>query len=318
MPEPNSDGFQFTPAAGAAWVSGIVSFDGNDDYDLWLYDDYSGSLGGFSNEIAISSDGPGETDFVVGGASTAARSFYPAAVRENAPAGQVYFVDQMDALDRRGDEGREQWRAQIMDPQRFVDVYEGDFAGGQVYYITAAAFRGSSDLAFRIFPPDPGGIYAKEQAIAASINLTSDGQAVDVLTFVAPQSGRYPIVVYRKTGDGISEPVAYHFFWDVIVTGVGEGSMAEAQLGFAVSPNPMAVATRLSFRMPQPAPVRLFLFDVHGRLVKRLAEGPFEKGTFSLEWDGRNEEGMRIHPGVYFALLSVEGRGVMRQLTVVK
>ncbi|MDM7915105.1 MAG: right-handed parallel beta-helix repeat-containing protein, partial [Candidatus Eisenbacteria bacterium] len=56
-------------------------------------------------------------------------------------------------------------------------------------------------------------------------------------------------------------------------------------------PNPSRPATSILFDLPRAASVRLDVFDVSGRLVRRLAEGPFEAGSHAVAWDARDGSG---------------------------
>jgi hypothetical protein len=65
-------------------------------------------------------------------------------------------------------------------------------------------------------------------------------------------------------------------------------------------PNPFADVARVAFALPVAAPVELAVYDVSGRLVRMLADGPMPAGRHVREWDGRDEQGRRVSSGVYF------------------
>ena len=50
--------------------------------------------------------------------------------------------------------------------------------------------------------------------------------------------------------------------------------------------------------------MRLELFDLAGRRVRSLVSGVLPAGEVSREWDGRDEAGHGVHPGVYFVRLT--------------
>jgi flagellar hook assembly protein FlgD len=57
------------------------------------------------------------------------------------------------------------------------------------------------------------------------------------------------------------------------------------------------------------------LFDVRGRLVRRIADGSYEAGLQSAVWDGRDGEGRRVAAGLYF--LRAKSAGEERTLKLV-
>ncbi|MBD3348399.1 MAG: hypothetical protein GF400_04275 [Candidatus Eisenbacteria bacterium] len=74
-------------------------------------------------------------------------------------------------------------------------------------------------------------------------------------------------------------------------------------------PHPMSSSTTFEFRVPRssaPGPVRasLTIYDVAGRVVRRVCEGEFGGGTHSVPWDGRSRSGEPVASGCYFYALT--------------
>jgi len=80
---------------------------------------------------------------------------------------------------------------------------------------------------------------------------------------------------------------------------LGQQPLAGLELA-ANEPNPFSQATELRFSLPQGRDVKLSVFDLQGRLVQVLAEGPARAGVTSVSWNGRDTAGSRVAPGVYF------------------
>ncbi|HEX7878363.1 MAG TPA: FlgD immunoglobulin-like domain containing protein, partial [Candidatus Eisenbacteria bacterium] len=79
-------------------------------------------------------------------------------------------------------------------------------------------------------------------------------------------------------------------------------------------PNPMTASTQIGYRLDQAGEARVDLFDVSGRLVRRLEAGTFEAGDRTVTWDGRDASGGIAPPGIYLYRLSVNGRSLSRKL----
>ncbi len=80
------------------------------------------------------------------------------------------------------------------------------------------------------------------------------------------------------------------------VLGVGE---TPRTLSLSVSPNP-ARRANVSFTLPRDTDVQLGVFDVSGRRVAVLASGRMSAGTYQKAWNGSDDGGARVRPGVYF------------------
>jgi hypothetical protein len=54
-----------------------------------------------------------------------------------------------------------------------------------------------------------------------------------------------------------------------------------------IEPNPFSAATEISYSLPQPGVCRVHLYDVTGKLVAKLTDGPVRAGNYTLNLDGR-------------------------------
>jgi hypothetical protein len=95
-----------------------------------------------------------------------------------------------------------------------------------------------------------------------------------------------------------------------------------ANLAFALHqsvPNPFTgSATRIGFALPRTTDVTLHVFDVTGRLVETLVNGPVEAGAHVVDWNGRNDQGHSVANGVYFYRLQAAGESATRKMTLIR
>jgi flagellar hook assembly protein FlgD len=87
------------------------------------------------------------------------------------------------------------------------------------------------------------------------------------------------------------------------------------------TPNPFAPAsggTRLTVALSAAGDVRLAIYDVAGRLVRSLVDGHRAAGTHPVRWEGRNDAGRAVAPGVYYVRLEVAGERVVRSVVHVR
>jgi hypothetical protein len=85
-----------------------------------------------------------------------------------------------------------------------------------------------------------------------------------------------------------------------VTTGVG----GDTPPGFgivSVAPNPFNPLTTLHFTLPAAMPVTAGVWSVHGKRVRSLSdERVFGVGENTLQWDGRDDQGVPAASGVYF------------------
>lgn len=72
---------------------------------------------------------------------------------------------------------------------------------------------------------------------------------------------------------------------------------------YAAVPNPFTQTTLLKYHLSRPGKLEIDIYDATGRLVRHLVGTTAEAGYGAAEWDGRNDAGVRVGPGIYFARL---------------
>ncbi|MDX1531823.1 MAG: T9SS type A sorting domain-containing protein, partial [Rhodothermales bacterium] len=81
----------------------------------------------------------------------------------------------------------------------------------------------------------------------------------------------------------------------------------------AVYPNPLRSAAEVIFRVGRPGPARVTVYDVLGRAVAVLAEGPVGAGERRVRL-----EGARLAAGVYLVVLEAQGERRAQRVTVLR
>jgi hypothetical protein len=82
-------------------------------------------------------------------------------------------------------------------------------------------------------------------------------------------------------------------------------------------PNPSrGNVVTLGFSLTRGGAAALQIYDVNGRVVRKLAQGEFSAGPHSLTWDGRDESGRLSGPGVYFYRLTAAEGSLVRSVTL--
>jgi len=83
-------------------------------------------------------------------------------------------------------------------------------------------------------------------------------------------------------------------------------------------PNPFSGTTNFAYRVAEGgSSVEVGVYNVAGRLVKTLASGSQPAGTYTVTWNGSDDSGVRMAPGVYFLKSKVGGEQVVNRLIYV-
>jgi hypothetical protein len=87
---------------------------------------------------------------------------------------------------------------------------------------------------------------------------------------------------------------------------------------FSSYPNPAGPTATFLYELEEAGHARLAIYDVSGRLVRVIHDGPAGAGWRVAEWDGRNEQGVPVAPGVYFSRLEAGQRSDTRKVALLR
>lgn len=104
------------------------------------------------------------------------------------------------------------------------------------------------------------------------------------------------------------------FFFDHRLVDAGGRPNGRVRLTLRASPNPGPGRTTFSFDLPRAGEVRLELYDGRGARLASLHEGGLAAGAHSIAWNGRDDAGNPVAPGLYFARLELDGERVTNKL----
>jgi hypothetical protein len=132
-------------------------------------------------------------------------------------------------------------------------------------------------------------------------------------------------LTYQPTTEALTDATS----WYALVGRVGNGNplpfskrpAGEASFPriFALrqsEPNPSETSTIIRFDLPAASPVRLEVFDLLGRKVATLADGPYAAGYQAITWDLRDPSGMKVRPGVYLYRMAAGAFRARRKMSV--
>ena len=179
---------------------------------------------------------------------------------------------------------------------------------------------------------------------AESIQQTNDGGFIMSGWKHEIGSGHYDIYILKTDSNGDSlwsksfggtyDDIAYDLVEDsegeFIVTGYtdsyplpGNYSAFLLKLGYETNtdniinssyfsainyPNPCNPTTTIEFSIPNSSKVELMIYNIKGQKVKTIINDLYEKGNHSITWNGDDDSGIAVIPGVYLYKLNIDGK----------
>ena len=78
-------------------------------------------------------------------------------------------------------------------------------------------------------------------------------------------------------------------------------------------PNPFNSTTNITYAVPYNCSMELFIFDIKGRVVKKLVSGYVDQGYHKVRWSSHNHAS-----GVYFVKMTAGGHINTQKLMLIK
>ena len=195
----------------------------------------------------------------------------------------------------RGDLGRYGSHAFVMQQPSFPQGLTGSSSGGDVLLSWSA--NTEPDLQSYVvycdtvmdFVPSASNDLTTVAAADTSVNLGAvpcDWFTIAAVNDQGYSSGFAAPVQQESTPTDAEHPVSYRFNLR------------------PNTPNPFNPNTRIDFELDRARHVQVTIYDLAGRLVRRLVDRSLEPGRHNTVWDGRNGRGQRVASGVYFYRLA--------------
>jgi hypothetical protein len=83
-------------------------------------------------------------------------------------------------------------------------------------------------------------------------------------------------------------------------------------------PNPFNPATEIKFDLPEPARVKIVIYDLLGREIMNLFDGMKEAGYHSIRWNSSDQRGNKVSSGIYFCRINLRGENGQQYNKVLK
>lgn len=169
---------------------------------------------------------------------------------------------------------------------------------GKIYLVWIDTRDGNSEVYFK---------YSEDDGVtwSADTRLTNNpGSCSHTHIAISPDKGNL-YVVWNDTRDRQEE---VYFKRGTILTGISELSNIEKRNQFNIVPNPFRVKTKIGWELKEEiarnlnSAIRIKIYEKNGNLVKVFSVLQHNLSN-SVIWDGTDDSGRKLPPGVYFVRL---------------
>jgi len=92
----------------------------------------------------------------------------------------------------------------------------------------------------------------------------------------------------------------------------------EFSYGVKIFPNPMSTNGTILYSVPSKTDVKINIYDIAGRLVRRLVNGEVNAGSYTAIWDRKDANGVEVTQGVFIYNFITPGYKSTGKITVIR
>lgn len=210
----------------------------------------------------------------------------------------------------------------VVDLLAFDIVNDAEVDGDVLYLSSSDPFTGGLFVYDVSTPTSPvlmgsfqeTGLGLSELEIQGEYVIASSGEEIHLFSVATPSAPshvaetRLSQLPFGITVDGAfavvgNGEVGVQILRNTLVSTVGAAASAAPPMVLAApvaTPNPFRGSTSIGYSVPEAGPVTVSIYSVGGEAVRTLTEGVHAGGAARTAWDGRNDTGHRVAPGVYF------------------
>ena len=102
-----------------------------------------------------------------------------------------------------------------------------------------------------------------------------------------------------------------------VMVGIGENEINISDLKQNI-PNPFSSITQINYSVENTGNVTLGIYNTKGQLIRILQSGRISAGEYSVIWNGLNENGNKLVPGIYYYKLNTKSGVVTKKMIMMK
>jgi hypothetical protein len=159
------------------------------------------------------------------------------------------------------------------------------------------------------------------------VERSTDHQGWSVIGFVQGNGTTTEPHAYSFTDDEVANDIYYYRLKQIDFSGQFEYS-PEIEVNVDLTPqnfelhqnfpNPFNPTTSIQFQVPKQSDVTIVVYDMLGQEVKSLFANQVQAGTYTVQWDGSNNSGLKMSSGSYIYRMTADGFIETKEMILLK
>jgi hypothetical protein len=313
----NCDGLRI-PGYTTWWQAMAVMPGTSSDVDVRLHPVLEGTKDGFGTNVALSSWGFEQSDFVMINYNTVPFAGMDVGVLNS--TGTAGYTAEHVGSTFLGNNPTDPTVPANVENGRIMDLVEvfldpDDLPGGY-FSVRLEDLGGNVDWGLSMYQANVD-FHSKASVVPGAASWGAGPGENEAFEALITESGYYCLAVWKAKSDDLAKNGSYRLVFGNALTPVGDELPRVTALS-GVYPNPFNPQTTIAFDLAHPTRTELAIYDLQGSLVRTLVSETRQSGRHEVVWQGKDNQGQQVASGVYMARLKAGNLSQMRKLVLIK
>ena len=162
-------------------------------------------------------------------------------------------------------------------------------------------------------PPVTGGVMNFDELVDGNYQIewwNCETGEIDSINYAIANNGNLVVNAPKVLWDG-----AYKI--DFVVN-IDNSYVEKSNFLYQNYPNPFYDKTKIKYNLPEDSKVKLIIYNIFGKEIKTIVNAEQPEGLNSVIWDGKNNTGKTVSPGIYIYRIITDKFEESRSLIFIK
>jgi FlgD Ig-like domain/CARDB len=286
-----------------------------DDVRLALHRPSTGPKIGFSSASIVSDEAAGQLEYALVNFHEVTNNDFDVGLQRGVSCIQDVAVEAVSST-RMSLGGQTSFGPYLLPANHALDVLDIFLTPG-LYAFQVDNLTGSGRLGLALHDAAESYVSCRDGVVPGGRDEASSGESAHFSVNLTA-AGYYGLATWKPNSADLSLSITYRLRIVSGVSGVEDPPSATSTGLVEAFPNPFNPRTRLVYEVLKEQDISIAVYDVKGRLVSTLWDGPQVPGRHEVLWDGTDKQGSAMASGVYLARMMTREGVTMRHLTLVR
>lgn len=216
----------------------------------------------------------------------------------------------------------------ILENSSMVEIFDSKGRSQTLYILSESDHEINLDY-FELPPPPPNGFdvrfistngnVVKNSKDKHIISINTDAFPLTIKWRMKERMNLYAENNFVKVLDGSGTTIQLNGLSTLTISNSSISNSLPETFGLGKNfPNPFNPLTQFTIDIPRLSYIQLAVYNILGQKIKTLVSGEISPGSYKMEWNGTDDQGISVPSGIYFIRMSADDYRATQKIMLLK